>query len=183
MKLIQPLSLVGGDAQFGMVQLARSTPPRGCIVEVGVYQGGTAWQLAIVARERDVPLYLFDTFTGIPMQGEDDPHKVGDFGDVDEAAVRAALPDAIITKGVFPETSFDMFPISFAHIDTDQYQSIKDCIDTLYPMMVIGGVMLFDDYGHLAGATRAVEESFSSGVEFTNQHKAFVRVGEATRIL
>ena len=43
-----------------------------------------------------------------------------------------------------------------AHIDCDQYAAIYGALDALAPRMVTGGTIILDDYGHLAGATRAV---------------------------
>jgi asparagine synthase (glutamine-hydrolysing) len=51
-----------------------------------------------------------------------------------------------------------MPPIAFAHIDCDQYQSVKDTLLYLMPLMAPGGVMWFDDYGEIEEAKRAVDE-------------------------
>ena len=174
----RPLSLVGDDAQESMIIAASTTPLGGCIVEVGVYRGGTAWQLAALARVRGVPLYLYDTFTGIPYRNVEkgDTHVVGDFSDVNEAEVRAAIPDAIFCKGVFPDTLVEMGPISFVHCDCDQYQAVKDVITHLYPKLLPGGMIVFDDYACLEGATRAVDEYFVI-TEATKSNKVLVRAG------
>lgn len=175
---MKPLSLVGDDAQESMLLVAATTPPEGCIVEVGVYRGGTAWRLATLARARGVPLYLYDTFTGIPFRNVEkgDRHVVGDFSDVNETEVRLAIPDAIFCKGVFPDTLVEMGPISFVHCDCDQYQSVKDVITYLYPKLLPGGIIVFDDYSCLEGATRAVDEHFVIK-EATRNNKALIRAG------
>lgn len=48
----------------------------------------------------------------------------------------------------------------FAHIDVDLYKATKDCIEYVYPKMVKGGIILFDDYGFpmCGGARKAVDE-------------------------
>lgn len=174
--------MVGEDAQIGLIQAALQSPRTGCIVEVGVYKGGTAWHLAKVARARGVKLYLYDTFTGIPVSDPamGDSHRVGDFGDTSFEVVRAAIPDAVICKGTFPGTLVPMGPISFVHCDCDQYQSVKDTIRTLVPLMLDGGIIVFDDYGCLQGAIRAIEEHYVI-TEVTGQNKAVVRVGTTER--
>jgi len=45
----------------------------------------------------------------------------------------------------------------------DIYQAVKDCIDWIYPRLVAGGFMIFDDYGFPScpGERRAVDEVFA----------------------
>lgn len=164
--------LIGGEVLQTILRYAENAV-EGCFVEVGVYQGDTAAHLAEIAKRQNRQLYLYDTFTGIPCQGEYDAHKVGDFSDTSEELVRAKVPSSVICTGLFPETLIPMPLIAFAHIDCDQYQSVKDCITHLSPLMAKGGVMLFDDYNCLDGATRAVREAFKD-VQETPQHKAVV---------
>jgi O-methyltransferase len=153
-------SLIDHTILARLAELAASTPT-GAFVEVGVYKGGSAAVLLRVAKAQGRTLYLFDTFTGIPYADPDkgDTHKVGDFGDTSLDAVGRACPGAILCPGVFPQTlPPDIGPVAFAHIDCDQYASIRGAAEALSPRMVPGGVMVFDDYGHLAGATRAVQD-------------------------
>ena len=83
-------SLIGEDGLDRLERYARKAP-EGCFVEVGVYQGGSAQRLYKVAFERECDLHLFDTFEGMPFQGEHDRHKAGEFGQVDiEAFVNLA---------------------------------------------------------------------------------------------
>jgi O-methyltransferase len=156
----QPPSLIDHTVLARLADIAASAPP-GAFVEVGVYRGGSAAVLLKVAQAQSRALYLFDTFTGIPYAdaAKGDTHQPGDFSDTSLEAVGRACPGAILCPGVFPETlPAGMAPIAFAHIDCDQYQSVRGAAEALEPLMVIGGVMIFDDYGHLAGATRAVHD-------------------------
>jgi O-methyltransferase len=159
-----PYSLLSPAALEDLKWMARSSPP-GCFVELGVYQGGTAFQLAMIAGFQNRDLILFDTFKGIPEESEhDNYHKTGDFNDTSLEAVKAAIPGAIFYVGVFPATMPDPWPhgrIAFAHIDCDQYESTKAAIDCFWPLMARGGVMLFDDYGvsTTKGATKAVDDA------------------------
>lgn len=94
----------------------------------------------------------------MPYADDIDYHKVGDFSDdVDYASIKNALPYAQVIQGIFPESMVEMPKIAFAHIDVDQYKSYIDCINTLSPLMVKGGIMWFDDY-ELAGAKKAIDE-------------------------
>lgn len=167
-----PDTLLGQIALDSICEIARKCPP-GCIVEFGVYKGGSAWHLAKVAREQGRQLHLYDTFTGIPYRIEMDNHQVGDFADGDYAGVCAAIPDAHVHKGIFPDTLVDMGPVAFVHVDADQYQSIKAAIDVLGPLMVKGGAMIFDDVPVLRGATQALIDS-GRKYELTGAHKALV---------
>lgn len=173
-----PPSQIGPHALEEMCELARAAP-EGCFVEFGVYQGGSAWHLAQIARGQGRELYLYDTFTGIPYKGEYDSHKVGDFADTSLEQVKAAIPDAHYGVGVFPGSILPMPPIAFAHIDADQYQSIKAAIEYLAPLVVEGGRMLFDDYECLKGADLAIAE-WGEPLEKTGSGKAvWTRPSEA----
>lgn len=158
------VSLVAPDTAAYMAELAASTPP-GVFVEVGVYQGGTAQHLLKVANEQGRTLYLYDTFTGIPFKDEIDSHVVGDFRDVDLEKIRRVLGEAVIVQGIFPGSAVPMEKIAFAHLDCDQYRSVKEASLYLAPLMVEGGIMWFDDYPCLAGAKAAVDEVFGDRVE------------------
>lgn len=145
--------LIGPDVIEAILREAASTP-FGPIAEVGVYQGGSAQWLATLKR----PLFLYDTFTGIPERTESlDAHSIGDFGNTSLEQVKAVIPDATYCVGVFPET-FVPQHYSFVHVDCDQYVSIAACISTFGPWMLPGGKMWFDDFPGLAGARKAVME-------------------------
>ncbi len=173
-------SLIRPDALNELAEEARRAPD-GCLVEVGVYKGGSAWILDMVGREQGRKVWLFDTFKGTPHANSKlDVHKKQDFGDVDLEELRAALPDSQLMVGVFPKTLKDadalgMGRIALAHIDCDQYRSVKDCCEQLLRRMVPGGVMIFDDYDSLPGAQQAVDEVFPGRVESSAQGKARVR--------
>lgn len=67
-------------------------------------------------------------------------------GDVNETLnVEANLPAAI----------------SVLRLDTDLYESTKKELEVLWPRVVSGGIMMIDDYGHWAGAKKAVDEYFN----------------------
>lgn len=156
-----------------MSALARNVPP-GAFVEFGVYKGGSAYRLMQVARERGNDLYLYDTFSGIPFRGEFDQHDIGDFSDTSYEAVRQLIPDAIFCRGIFPSSVVSMPPLAFVHIDADQYQSYVDAFDVFEPLMVMGGVMWFDDIFCLASADKAINERYSGRVVTSKTGKGYV---------
>jgi O-methyltransferase len=164
---------VGEDVIAELIERARRTPV-GAFLEVGVFQGGTAWHLAKLGAEQQRELYLFDTFTGIPYSSAIDSHKVGDFGGVDVRAIAAALPGAIIVPGIFPSSAIELPPLAFVHLDCDQYQSVRESAMYLAPMIVRGGVMWFDDSPCLEGAKLAAFELFGSRLVLSRTNKHYV---------
>lgn len=159
------------------LEAAARAAPAGDFVEIGVYHGGSAMVLYGVAEEQGRTLYLYDTFSGIPESspGEGDLHQVGDFGDASLEAVQAAMPNAVITQGVFPHVLMaGLGLIALAHIDCDQYVSTVAACRHLAHRMVPGGVMIFDDYNCLRGATRAVDAAFGHQVQTAGLAKARV---------
>lgn len=155
-------SLIPQDTLNNLIVTARRTPP-GPWVEVGVYQGGSA--LALYDACGAHTLHLFDTFTGIPFSQPEngDRHTVGEFNGNDTLAeLRTRMPLAEFHVGCFPATfPDDLHDIAFVHVDCDQYRSISDCINYLWPRVISNGVMWFDDFHDLAGARKAILEHFS----------------------
>ena len=52
--------------------------------------------------------------------------------------------------------------IALLRLDTDWYESTKIELEKLYPLLVDGGILIIDDYGHFQGAKKAVDEYFRS---------------------
>ena len=50
--------------------------------------------------------------------------------------------------------------ISLLHIDVDVYEPTKIILENLYDRIVKGGILMLDDYGTIAGETKAVDEFF-----------------------
>lgn len=174
----RPACLVSEDALNELAQAAWRAPA-GDFVEVGVYKGGSAWVLGGVARERGRALWLFDTFAGMPHAEPLDVHQKGEFADTSAEAVQRAIPDARLVVGVFPKTLKEaeaegLARIALAHIDCDQYRSVRACCERLAPLMAPGGLMVFDDYVPLAGARKAVDEAFGARVRVSPAGRAWV---------
>lgn len=156
MEDLQVYSMLNLEAIEELIYFAARTPP-GAVVEVGVYKGGSAFCLAQLGR----PLFLYDTFEGLPYQGPKDGNPAGRFADTSVEEVRALVPEATIVKGLFPDSLVDMPPVSFVHCDVDQYQSTRAVLEYMPSRMTPGGIILVDDYGvaDCEGATQAVQES------------------------
>jgi O-methyltransferase len=50
--------------------------------------------------------------------------------------------------------------ISVLRLDTDWYDTTSLELEILYPRLSAGGILIIDDYGHWAGAKKAVDEYF-----------------------
>lgn len=159
-------TLVSRDRCFVLWRtLQQAMQLRGDLVECGVFRGGTALLAAQTAPTRR--LHLFDTFEGMPATANTERFSPGDFGRTSLQTVRnllAPYPKVQFHPGVIPQTftGLDVPAIAFAHVDVDLYQSVADCIAWIYPRLVPGGYMIFDDYGFpsCSGARAAVDEAF-----------------------
>ena len=156
---------------------------KGHVAECGCFRGLSAYQIASYLKESNFPnkFYLFDSFEGLSKFNEQDiPSEV--VYDIEKKrkqfacsleAVKQNLKDFSFIeykKGWIPdrfkEVQSERF--SFIHIDVDLYQPILDSIQFFYPLLIKGGIMVFDDYGCLAfpGAKRAVDKFMDDKEDF-----------------
>lgn len=167
-------SLVGIDKISNLKDLVKSTSNlSGDVCEVGVYRGGTA--KIISENIENSNLFLFDTFEGMPYYdpNNDKEWGVGTFDQTDYEIVKSLFhtkENVKVFKGVFPsDTSHHISDkvFKFVHLDVDNYQPYKECLEFFYERMVKGGIILFDDYdcGCCPGANKAVDEFFSDKPE------------------
>ena len=131
-------------------------------------------------------LYLYDTFEGMPPPTEDDKTFDGKAAAellesntakeenlvwayspleaVKQAMNTTGYPaDKIhFVKGKVEDTIPKQIPstIALLRLDTDWYESTKHELVHLFPLLVPGGVLIIDDYGHWQGARKAVDEYF-----------------------
>lgn len=132
-------------------------------------------------------IWLYDTFEGMTAPTEDDSEiesgilasellrKTEDkknkgsiwcyasLQDVKRNIGSTLYPEHLVTyvEGDVVETlSAGMHPekIAILRLDTDWYESTKSELEMLYPKLQSGGVCIIDDYGHWAGARKAVDE-------------------------
>lgn len=156
-------SVISDDLLERMVGMALVAPD-GAFAEVGVFQGGSASRLYAIAQRQGRELYLYDSFSGMPVASEIDSHKLGDFSDCSVEKIVQAMPKAKVLMGTFPESAVMMPPMAFVHADADQYESTAAVCRVFAPLMVPGGVILFDDYRGLAGCIKAVDEYFPNRI-------------------
>lgn len=169
---IRPHTLVTRDRSYLLwrtLQQALHLP--GDVLECGVFRGGTALLAAktIAGHAEGRTLHLFDSFEGMPKTTSGvDRIQEGEFSGTSLEEVSALFthyPFAQIHPGFIPQSfeGLDIPRIAWAHIDVDIYQSVRDCIAYIYPKLVPGGSLIFDDYGFpcCSGVRRAVDEAFA----------------------
>ena len=69
--------------------------------------------------------------------------------------------------------------IALLRLDTDWYESTKIELETLYPLITKGGILIIDDYGHFEGAKRAVDDYFRK----INQQPLLNRIDYTGRLI
>jgi O-methyltransferase len=142
----------------------------GDILEIGVWRGGTGAVIATKASQcsPQKTVWLCDTFAGVVKASEADPtYRGGEHADTSEARVRGLmarlkLDNVSVVKGIFPDESVREVTstrFSFVHIDVDVYASGRDVMEHVWPMLQVGGLVVFDDFGFRAcgGITKLVE--------------------------
>ena len=144
----------------------------GALMEVGVWRGGTGGLIGKAAEKNGITdnVYLCDNFEGLVKIGPKDCfYKGGELKNSSEAIVldliqkKLELKNVKLLKGIFPDETAHMVSdhkFRFCHIDVVLYESAKDIIDWIWDKMVVGGVVVFDDYGfrHCSGITNLVNE-------------------------
>ncbi len=169
------------------VQLVKGVD--GTIVECGVAVGHSLMVLATLSEltGNDRVLYGFDSFEGFPLPGAEDASErnlqAGEFA-VPPALVSRVFEDAgfsstyirqkvRLIKGFFDASlpGFDQ-DIALLNLDCDLYESYRACLENLYPRLLPGGVVLFDEYEdeNFPGAARAIDEFFENRKEKPERH-------------
>jgi O-methyltransferase len=162
----------------------------GVFVECGVWKGGSSMAAAMAYRRLcrdDVDLYLFDTFDGMSAPGKEDVRRATGESASDllatkstdsEVWARAPLEEVRenlkstgypidrihFVKGKVETTIPNCAPqqIAILRLDTDWYESTRHELTHLFPRLAGNGVLIIDDYGHWAGARKAVDEYFAA---------------------
>jgi O-methyltransferase len=179
-------TLVSYDRLLNTYDLARRVERfglPGAYVECGVWRGGAAALLALMARRegRQRRTHLFDSFQGLPAPTDPDETATPEgsrSGELSPVGLYVATRDdvsrflfedlgldpaaVVLHEGWFqhtlPATAARREPIALLRIDADWYESVKVCLESLYPSVVDGGYVILDDYGSYPGCRRAFEE-------------------------
>jgi len=71
------------------------------------------------------------------------------------------VPGDLVSSAPFYVNKRPQMRVALLHVDVDLYEPTKAALETFYPLMVSGGIVILDDYGAFPGANRAIEEYFS----------------------
>ena len=154
----------------------------GALVELGVYKGASLARFAtfrsLLESDSSRAIHGFDAFGAFPRDGVSGPLDqafIAEFeGGRGEGIAKSDLA-AILDEKPFRNVHlhegniFDTLPrhlesepalrIALLHLDLDVYEPTSFALDRLLPHMVRGGIVMFDDYGMVEGATRSADET------------------------
>ena len=129
------------------------------VLEVGVWRGGTSTVMAkqLQLLGSSAKIYSADTFEGVvKTSSKDSSYTGGEHADTSldlftNLFKSLNLTNIIPLKGIFPDQTANQIPgetrFKLCHIDVDVYLSAKDVQDWIWNKLIIGGVVVFDDYG------------------------------------
>lgn len=190
-----PMSMTSIERMYALYTSVRYLVENGIggdFVECGVWRGGSAMMMALVADacgDRSRQIWLYDTFAGMTPPSDDDRQAMTGqlaaevlatnakdtenpfWGIAERSVVEANLASTgypvdllRLIEGDIADTLEASAPQSVAllRLDTDWYASTKHELEILYPRLCSGGVLIVDDYGYWTGARRAVDEYFGS---------------------
>lgn len=166
-------------AQYEIYKMIVDLP--GAVVECGVFKGASFSRLAsfrsALETEDSRELIGFDAFGSFPTEGVDSD---SDRTFIEQFEAKAGLGiaaddlDALLTaKGhrnfslvagdvttTIPTFLQDRpeLRVALLHLDLDVYEPTQASLDALADRIVPGGIVVFDDYNAVEGATRVADE-------------------------
>jgi hypothetical protein len=165
----------------------------GCILDLGVYRGSSFFTFSNLMEsfcpfDRSRKVFGFDHFVGLAEFSDKDGKRDGSVGKV-EGGYTATLKEietlieihnsdnmipgtkrCVLVNGDIHETlpaflrENPGLKIALLHFDMDLYEPTKHALEVLFPLVLKGGVVCFDEYGLVPwqGETLAVDEYFAS---------------------
>lgn len=158
-----------GEQALVVAELARHAPDGGALVEIGCWEGRSAFVIAQAVAPR--MLHCVDHWRGNEAEGDDHPATVA----ARERNVYGAFVHntTVLTRHNVHEyvadwqawiTVWDK-PIAFLHLDAaHDYQSVYDCLEAVKPHLVPGAILCGDDAYH-ADVARAVADALGEQVQ------------------
>jgi hypothetical protein len=152
----------------------------GAVVEMGVYKGASLMRFAtfrgILENSYSRPVIGFDAFGAFPREevaSTGDREFIERFETTGGPGISRDGLTELIDKKSFDNISliegniFETLPvfldakpalkIALLHLDLDVYEPTAFVLQKIVPHMVRGGLVVFDDYGMVEGATRAAD--------------------------
>jgi O-methyltransferase len=189
-RIVQPYSMTSVERikeLYNSLEYIRINNIDGDIVECGVWKGGNI--LGIIEylefhKIKNRNVWIYDTFEGMTPPDEFDV----DHSNL-SASIQMSNPMVLAKSSIdevkenLSKSNFDRNKLKFIigdvsetltisenipnrisilRLDTDWYKSTRDELVFLYPMLLIGGVLIVDDYGHWRGSKKAVDEYFEN---------------------
>ncbi|MCH1966138.1 TylF/MycF/NovP-related O-methyltransferase [Paraclostridium sordellii] len=176
--LTSPVNRMGKQlAQYELYKKIVNIP--GEVLEFGVYKGASIIRFAtyreLLENTYSRKIIGFDIFGEFPKTDNYDDNKfIQRFEEQGGNGIsKEALEDFIKHKNInnielIKGNVFDtldefleknkQIKISLLHLDLDVYKPTKFILEKLYERMVPGGIIVFDDYGTVKGATDAIDE-------------------------
>jgi len=150
-------SMMSFDKIVFLLELLRSTIHLdGDVAEIGVWQGGSAYYLALALAqmEQNKTLFLLDFFEEHPSK-----HPKGIMCADQLERQFSFFPTTRFIAGDIRQTITELEGrrLSFVHYDMG-YQ--KPIVDVVAAGLVDGGILLLDNYGHLAGRPGMFDDYF-----------------------
>jgi hypothetical protein len=182
---VRPYTLTSPERMVSLTRAVEYVVAHGIpgdFVECGVWRGGSVMLMARALLRRNAQgrdIYLFDTFEGMTEPTASDVSYDGEvaadtYVRVNEKLIAVGVDEVRrnvlsvgydpqrlhFVKGKVEETIPRHAParIALLRLDTDWYDSTKHELVHLFPRLSPGGVLIVDDYGHWAGARKAVDE-------------------------
>jgi O-methyltransferase len=168
----------------------------GSVVECGTWKGGMIGGIAkLLGNAR--AYNLFDSFQGLPPAKEDidglaavqwqadkespDYYNncTAEKSDAIAAMGLAGVQNYRVVKGWFEDTLAAhnwQSPIAILRLDGDWYDSTLTCMEQLFPLVAIGGIVIVDDYFVWDGCSRAIHDYLSRESSITRIHQFQNRV-------
>jgi len=146
-------------------QLAKLSPAEGDGAECGVFRGGATLLMADAIWPRIV--WAYDSFQGLPEERSplETPHyKTGHMIHTMAAFTNTVLRHHCENTRAVPGWFKDTLKkppaergraLSLVHADCDLYWSTRTVLELLYPQVMPGGIMVFDDYADQGGGVAA----------------------------
>jgi hypothetical protein len=156
----------------------------GEVVECGVFKGASLIRFAsyreILESQFSRKIIGFDAFGKFPdnVSMATDKEFIKNFEadavngiakeELEKILEYKMFQNVLLIKGFIPDSFQEYFnkkpatQIALLHIDVDVYEATKACLNCLYERVVKGGIIVFDDYGQVDGATRAINEFVKS---------------------
>jgi len=152
----------------------------GDIVEMGCWQGSTSLLLRALldAAGSDRVLHVYDSFAGLPPRCPEDQG----VGELNSAVFRTSV-DALVERfravgrrvpvihvGWFAQIPQSELPgrVAFAFLDGDLFESIRDSLDRVLPILAPKGRIVVDDCGWIVtpGVERACRAALARASQF-----------------